>query len=92
MTEVLDRPDLVTKPGSGDGPRSHIVLPPPDAADETPQAYVMRARIEGFPVTALCGYTWVPSRDPSRYPTCEVCVDIYRSGGDPADRAELPDA
>jgi hypothetical protein len=90
---VLEREDTRTQPKAGDpGRRSHIVFPPPDAKDETPQAYVLRARIEGFAITALCGHTWIPSADPAKYPLCEPCKDIYQSGGDPADRAELPDA
>lgn len=90
-TSLLEAPQTRLAPPDP-GPRTHIVLPPPDAQDETPQAYVMRARIEGFPITALCGFTWIPSRDPKKYPTCQTCLDIYESGGDPDDRKELPDA
>jgi hypothetical protein len=25
----------------------------------------------------LCGKVWVPSRDPSRFPVCPECKDIY---------------
>jgi hypothetical protein len=31
----------------------------------------------GTPITALCGKVWVPSRDPSRFPVCPECKDIY---------------
>lgn len=43
---------------------------------------VMRAAITGEPVTALCGKTWVPSRDPKRYPICPTCEEI-QAGRDP---------
>jgi hypothetical protein len=33
----------------------------------------------GTPVTALCGKVWVPSRDPSRFPICPTCKEIYES-------------
>lgn len=72
---------------------SHIVMVPPGEKDQTPQAYVLRARVEGLPVTALCGYTWVPEKDPAPLPVCEGCLAIYQH--DPhgfGDRGELPDA
>jgi len=52
----------------GDPRHAHIV---------TPAAAVTEAMINGTPVTALCGYTWVPSRDPQRYPLCQRCRAIY---------------
>lgn len=36
----------------------------------------MKGYILGEPVTALCGKTWVPSRDPKKYPLCERCKEI----------------
>lgn len=48
---------------------THIVGPP------NAEARVMEARVMGTPVTALCGHTWVPSRDPYQYPKCRPCVD-----------------
>jgi len=72
---------------------AHIVMVPPDQTDDTPQAYVLRARIEGFPVTALCGHTWVPEKDPTPLPVCSRCLDIYQQPGKYRDeRNELPDA
>lgn len=70
---------------------SHIVMVPPGEKDETPQAYVLRARVEGIPIQALCGHTWVPQRDPKPLPVCETCLNIYQN--DPkghGDRGELP--
>lgn len=72
---------------------SHIVMVPPGEEDETPQAYVMRARVEGFPVTAVCGHTWVPMRDPGPLPVCSKCLDFYQNNGkDLGDRQGPPDA
>jgi len=39
-------------------------------------AIVLEARVMGTPITALCGHTWVPSRDPAKYPVCPKCVEI----------------
>lgn len=65
---------------------AHIVMVPPGEKDETPQAYVMRARVEGFPVTALCGFTWVPNKQASGLPVCEHCKFLYENVG-----SDLPD-
>lgn len=35
------------------------------------------AVVNGWPVIALCGKIWVPSRDPSRYPVCPICEEMY---------------
>lgn len=53
---------------------THIVHAPGGTAE----AVVLEARVHGLPVTALCGWTWVPSRDPQRHPLCEQCVAIRR--------------
>lgn len=37
------------------------------------------AMVLGTPVIALCGKVWVPSRDPSRFPVCPECKEIYDS-------------
>ena len=38
---------------------------------------IMEAAVFGSPLTALCGKVWVPSRDPSKFPVCQECKDIY---------------
>jgi len=38
---------------------------------------MMKAYIEGVPVTALCGKKWVPSRDPEKFPICPTCKELY---------------
>jgi hypothetical protein len=40
---------------------------------------LMEAMVNGTPVVALCGKVWVPSRDPSRFPICPECREIYES-------------
>lgn len=95
MTQVIDAPEYVQSFVTTEDPdhAAHIVTVPQGEADETPQAYVLRARILGFPVTALCGHTWVPSKDPVAYPVCGECLDIYQQPGEHRDeREELPDA
>ncbi len=44
---------------------------------ENAQAVVLEARIMGTPIEALCGFTWVPSRDPKQLPVCEECKAMY---------------
>ncbi len=31
----------------------------------------------GTPIEALCGFVWVPSRDPKQLPVCEKCKSVY---------------
>jgi hypothetical protein len=63
---------------------SHIVGPDYDDHGNKIQgaAKVTEAMINGTPVTALCGYTWVPSRDPKQHPVCEACKAIVARTGD----------
>lgn len=37
---------------------------------------VVEGMVNGTPVRALCGKTWVPGRDPSRFPPCPTCREI----------------
>ena len=40
---------------------------------------ITAAAVTGGPVVALCGKVWTPSRDPSKFPVCPVCKEIYAS-------------
>lgn len=56
-----------------DTPRvAHIVYP---------ASAVVEALITGSTVTALCGHTWVPGRDPLQYPLCQACKEIAAGMG-----------
>lgn len=82
-----------TRTSDEPGDSAHIVMVPPGEKDETPQAYVMRARVEGFAITAVCGYRWVPERDPQPLPVCAKCLEFYQNNGrDLEDRQGPPDA
>ena len=39
------------------------------------------AMVNGWPVIALCGKVWVPSRDPDRYQVCPTCKEVYEEIG-----------
>lgn len=59
-----------TSPVTDDGDHekfAHVVVP----ASAVTEAY-----ITGTAVTALCGKTWVPTRDPGRYQVCPTCKEI----------------
>lgn len=62
-TDTLTRP-AATKTGSGRPNRAHIV---------TPKSALTEALVLGTEVEALCGYRWVPSRDPAGLPVCPEC-------------------
>lgn len=38
---------------------------------------IVESAVTGKAVKALCGKKWVPSRDPSKYPVCPACKDIF---------------
>lgn len=76
---------------SNDKPESAHIVADPDPRRDDSHAHVLEARINGTPVTALCGYTWVPYRSAAGLPVCQECKDIYEE--DPmgyGDRDELP--
>ena len=39
---------------------------------------IMAGLVDGIPIMALCGKIWVPSRDPSKYPVCPECLEIFK--------------
>lgn len=69
-TDVLTRPDTEENVENEEGEKrhAHIVYP---------SSKVTEAYINGTPVTALCGHTWVPSRDPENFPLCSKCKEIF---------------
>ena len=38
---------------------------------------IVESAVTGMPVKALCGKIWVPGRDPSKFPVCPICKEIY---------------
>jgi hypothetical protein len=38
---------------------------------------IVESAVLGIPVIALCGKTWVPGRDPQKFPVCPICKEIY---------------
>lgn len=38
---------------------------------------IVDSAVTGQPVTALCGKTWAPGRDPKKFPVCPECKDIF---------------
>ncbi|MEY2779815.1 MAG: hypothetical protein RL623_995 [Actinomycetota bacterium] len=61
---------------TGEPTMAHIVKTEPG---EDAAAKVLKARIYGTPLEALCGHVWVPSRDPKQLPLCDKCKDIYET-------------
>ena len=82
-TQLLERTDTEIRLSTdeGDAECAHIVVTEPG---EDAVAKILEARIFGTPVTALCGFVWVPSKDPKRLPVCQKCADIYNGIRDAA--------
>ena len=80
MTELETMPqvdldtDLDRESETDEPTMAHIVKVGPG---ENAAAKVLEARITGTPVEALCGYVWVPSRDPKQLPVCQRCKEVY---------------
>lgn len=67
-------PDVEEIVETGEPTHAHIVKVEPG---ESAAAKVLEARINGTPIEALCGFVWVPSRDPKQLPVCQQCTSIY---------------
>jgi hypothetical protein len=73
-TDVDQQEDVRTEEGT---PASaHIVK---TDAGENAAAKVLEARIYGYPVEALCGHRWIPSKNPANLPLCQACKEIYEA-------------
>lgn len=68
------RPDTDQETETGEPVVAHIVK---TRRGENAAAKVLEARIMGTPIEALCGFVWVPSRDPRQLPVCPKCREIY---------------
>ena len=68
MTEIDTRPagQPQLDDGDDDDRLSHYVR----------KEDIMRSAVDGVPVVALCGKTWVPGRDPEKFPVCPACKDM----------------
>lgn len=70
MSDVLIDTDVEVREPGDDEKFSHYVR-----KDRLAGAYV-----EGKPVIALCGKTWVPTRDPQKFPICPECKRLLNLG------------
>lgn len=98
MSLLTDERTIVeTQTTSDKGSATHMVWMPPEIQKEygSPQAYVMYCRVEGVACRALCGYVWIPNKNPENHPICQECKHIYETMGgiDKDERKDkLPDA
>lgn len=82
MSDTMTTPE-VAPPVLDDGDHekfAHVVVPASAVTD---------AYITGNPVTALCGKTWVPTRDPNRYPVCPTCKERLEAAQEARRRGEI---
>lgn len=74
MTDTVFDTETLVDPTSDFSRYAHIVKAP---SGESVHAAVVRARVEGVPVEALCGWRWIPHRNPEGLDVCPVCLEIY---------------
>lgn len=77
-TAVLDRQKQEQEQRTDDGDHDRF-------AHYVRKDKVTQAALDGTPVIALCGKVWVPGRDPSKYPVCPQCKEIYDGIREPQD-------
>ena len=80
LPETGTREDTGTRPDLSHGDGDHERF-----AHYVRKEKIVDSAVTGTPVTALCGKTWVPSRDPKRYPVCPTCTEVLaqiRAGDD----------
>lgn len=84
LTETGEEIDFDFNPfedlDDGKDHKTHIINPPMNVhiwqPGMTPQEIVDIARFQGLEVTALCGYKFVPKRNPEKYHACEQCMTM----------------
>lgn len=82
MTTPLETTPLET-PGLSGGTLTEERTMSTDEGDHerfahyVPKDKIVESAVTGTPVKALCGKKWVPGRDPSKFPVCPECQEIY---------------
>jgi hypothetical protein len=92
LPDIIAAEDVVPYEDTDDGNEhlTHIINPPGNthlwSTGMDAKDVVFIARMTGQNVIALCGYKWVPKRNPDKYPVCQTCMDIagnlMRDGGE----------
>lgn len=67
FSDVLEKEEVAVRTDDGD----HDLF-----AHYAKKKDIGEALVNGTPCTALCGKTWVPSKDVTKYPVCPECKQI----------------
>jgi Protein of unknown function (DUF3039) len=59
-----------------DKPKSAHIIDRGDS-EQTAEFLVLEARVNKTPLSALCGYTWIPSENPKTLPVCSKCLEMF---------------
>jgi hypothetical protein len=83
-TDVLIQPNLTDPETQNEEPtETHIVGPLYTDDGKIPgRARILDAMVNGTPVEALCGFVWVPTKNPDNHPLCERCKAIVDRQGE----------
>ena len=83
IDEATDIEDIVSPfedPDDGKEHLTHVINPTKNLhiwrPGLTSKEIVVLARVAGIELMALCGYKWVPTRNPEHYPACSECMEI----------------
>lgn len=80
VTDLIVEGETEVIPETEEPTRTHII--DRGTRDIPASALVTEARIYGLELTALCGFRFVPEKDPLKHPPCEQCVEIFEFAQD----------
>ena len=90
----VDATHVIVEPEADSNELAHIIRKPKGWRNRkvNPQAMVLEARINGTPLEALCGFVWVPTKNPENFPVCPKCKAIYEYRLRKGEDRSIPDA
>lgn len=80
--DVLTKPDIILDTNTDeelendDSEHSHIIERDPSGRDA--HTIILEARVNGTPLRALCGYVFVPHKNPDNLPLCSKCEELLQ--------------
>lgn len=83
MSDILIKPSVTDPETQNEDPiETHVVGPiyNDDGTVTSGATRITEAVVTGTPVEALCGYVWIPSRNPEHHPLCQRCEEIIKAG------------
>jgi hypothetical protein len=72
MTETLTQEDV----------EIHTSYDPEKHAHYVKKKRIVDASVGGYEIEALCGYRFIPTKNPDKLPICPPCKEIFENGSE----------